>query len=238
MAVEPGELSPELQTAVEQLGALVRAFEELPFPAVREMAFDLLHAVDAVHRAGLGRLVASLRARGEADLLEQAAQDPAIRTLLLLYDLAPGEEPAPVGVVVHEPAATGAPGASFIPLSAVGRRSRSRRLPVFQHVAPVSEVPPGTVRAYDVVGVPVLIANVDGQLYAVRDACPGNVAPLHLGNFTPPIIICPCHNEAYDVRTGKRADARDGQGLAVVPIAVVEGAMRIAVDTRAEPVSG
>jgi nitrite reductase/ring-hydroxylating ferredoxin subunit len=127
---------------------------------------------------------------------------------------------------------------NFIPLTVVGQEPRPLRRPVFQPVAPVQDVPLGTMRAFDVNGVHILLANVDGELYAVRNTCPSSMAPLHLGNFTPPIIICPWHNEAYDVRSGKRVDVHGSQGLAVLPIAIVDGTIQLAVNTLPDDGAG
>lgn len=290
----------EFQQIGQQLDALVQAFEALPFPEVREMAFDMLQATDAMHREGLGRLISFLHANGQAQLVEHAAEDPIIRTLFLLYDLVPSEDltqveaaldmvrpyihghggeveildvadgvvhlrlsgacqgcsgsattlkrgveaalrqgfPGFKAMVVHEPELPPVRETNFIPLTAVGQEPRPLRRPVFQPVAPVEDVPPGTMRAFDIDGVHVLIANIAGELYAVRNNCPGSMAPLHLGGFTPPIIICPWHNEAFDVRTGKRADGQQGQALAVLPIAIVDGTIQLAINTVPDAVVG
>ncbi|MDP9311832.1 MAG: NifU family protein [Chloroflexota bacterium] len=293
MTADQGGAEAEFQVAAQQLDALVRAFETIPFPEVREMAFDLLQAVDTLHRAGLGRLAALLHAQGQAQLLERAAQDPLIHALFLLYDLVPSDEltavetaldlirpyihghggevevlevtagvvhlrlsgacegcsgaattlkrgveetlrqhvPGFTEMVVHEPERPPLPERNFIPLTVVGQEPPPLRRPVFHSVAPTADVPPGTLRAFDVDGAQVLVANVAGELYAVRNTCPLSMTPLHLGNFTPPIIICPCQNEAYDVRSGKRADAQAGPGLAVLPIAIVDATIQLAVNT-------
>ena len=86
----------EFQAVGQQLDALVQAFEALPFPEVREMAFDMLEAGDRVNREALWRLIAVFHAHGQGDLLDHAAQDPIIHTLLLLYDLVPSKERAEV----------------------------------------------------------------------------------------------------------------------------------------------
>jgi len=293
MAHEPHDSDAQFQAASQQLDALVRAFEEIPFPAVREMAFDLLGAVDTIHRTGLERLVTFLRASGHGVLLDRATEDPVIHTLLLLYDLIPSEEltvveaaldavrpylhshggdvqvmgvtdgvvhlrlsgacegctgsattlkrgvetalrdgyPAFKMMVVQEPEPPPQRPPNFIPLASVSVKPRNLRRPVFQLVASVDDVPPGTTQPYDVGGTPVLVANVSGEFYAVRDHCPKNVAPLHLGSFAAPIIICPCHNEAYDIRSGKRADTQDGQRLAVLPVAIANGMIQLAINT-------
>jgi Fe-S cluster biogenesis protein NfuA/nitrite reductase/ring-hydroxylating ferredoxin subunit len=81
----------EFQQKIIQLDNLIRQFEELPLPQIQEKVFEMLQMIDAFHREGLGRLVAFLREQDLADLIEQASADPAIHTLLVLYDLLPGD---------------------------------------------------------------------------------------------------------------------------------------------------
>jgi nitrite reductase (NADH) small subunit len=244
----------EFEASIQHLDVLIQEFDALPYPQVREKAFDLLQAIDTIHRESLGRLITFLRTHGQSNLVERAAADPAIHTLLLLYDLVPADErtqaerglregfPAFKGIAVHEAEAetvglTSAPGIDIIPLELVNQASRRQpRRPIFQAVAPLEDVPPGTMKAFDIVGGRVLIANVDGEVYAVRNTCPSSMAPLELGSFAPPIVVCPWHNDAYDIRTGKRADGGHAgagieQKLAVLPVAVVDGTIQVAVNT-------
>ena len=79
------------QEVARHLDELVQEFEGLPYPAVREKVFDLLQTVDALHRESLSRLVAFIQDEGQAELLDRAVEDPVVRTLLVLYDLAPGD---------------------------------------------------------------------------------------------------------------------------------------------------
>ena len=90
------------------------------------------------------------------------------------------------------------------------------------------------MHAFDVDGARVLVANVAGEFYAVRNNCPGSMAPLDLGSFSPPIVVCPWHNDAFDIRTGKRSDGVQGEGLAVLPIAIVGDSIQLAVNTAAD----
>jgi nitrite reductase/ring-hydroxylating ferredoxin subunit len=55
------------------------------------------------------------------------------------------------------------------------------------------------------------------------------MAPLGLGVFTPPIIVCPWHNEAFDVRTGKRVDGGRQPALEVFPVTVRNGTIAVAL---------
>jgi Fe-S cluster biogenesis protein NfuA/nitrite reductase/ring-hydroxylating ferredoxin subunit len=102
--------------------------------------------------------------------------------------------------------------------------------PVFVDVGEVKELGFGTLRGVVADGVPILVANVEGEIYAFRNACPIDGRPLDGGKLAGPVLICPWHNCAYDARSGKRADDEPGAGLAVVPIALEQGAVRVAVN--------
>lgn len=220
---DDGRLSEvEFQAVCRHLDDLVQRFEELPFPEVRDNVFELLQTVDTLHRSALERLVEVIRRHDGGGLLERAAADPMVGTLLALYELIP-EPPVP-------PAPTAS--VSFIPLDKIGRAPvRAVRKPVFAELARLDDLPPGTMRGVEANGIQVLVANVAGEVFAVRDACPGGVVPLSLGAFTPPIVVCAWHNEAFDVRTGKRADGVDGPRLDVLPVSVQDGIIRLAVST-------
>lgn len=218
----------EFRAVGRDLDRLVREFETLPFPAIREMVFDLLQTVDALHREGLSRLVGILLAHDQGGWVNRAAADPAVETLLLLYDLVPGVPSS----VADAPAESGVAGTtSFIPLDQI-KPARPVRWPVLKEVALLAELPPGTMTDVTVDGMQALLANVAGEVFAVRNACPGSVAPLSLGSFSPPIVTCPWHNEAFDVRTGKRADGVSGPGLEVLPVSVEDGKIKLAIGTR------
>ena len=103
------------------------------------------------------------------------------------------------------------------------------RRPVFAEVASLADLPPGSMRVADASGIAVLLANVDGDVYAVLDGCAVDGRTLAGGRLTGPVVVCPWHNCAYDMRSGKAAD--DGGGtLRVVPVAVDGDAIKVAVN--------
>ncbi len=104
--------------------------------------------------------------------------------------------------------------------------------PVFVEVGRLDALAPGTLKAVDVEGKSILVANIDGEPYAFKNVCPvDGRSPLDGGRLTNGVIVCPWHNCAYDGRSGKRADDEPGQSaLAVVPIAVRDGALQVAVN--------
>jgi Fe-S cluster biogenesis protein NfuA/nitrite reductase/ring-hydroxylating ferredoxin subunit len=108
------------------------------------------------------------------------------------------------------------------------------RRPVFEDVAAVSDVPDGTLHVAEVAGVSVLIAMVDGEPYAFKNACrldPDREIELDGARLAGKVIVCPWHNCAYDARSGRRVDnCPDDPPLAVIPVAVRDGVIKVAVN--------
>ena len=44
------------------------------------------------------------------------------------------------------------------------------------------------------------------------------------------VLVCPWHNCAFDIRTGARLDGEEGEGLKVIPVAMRNGNMQVAVN--------
>lgn len=76
----------------------IRRLLEHPSAEVRELADDVLAAVDGIHREGLTRMAALL---DHHDLLKLAAEDPPVAELLDLYDLVPMTEEMLVEVALE-----------------------------------------------------------------------------------------------------------------------------------------
>ena len=73
----------------------------------------------------------------------------------------------------------------------------------FVPVALVSELPPGQMKWVAVDRERVVLANVDGAFYALRDVCGHKNAPLSRGKLVGHLIECPLHFAQFDVRTGE-----------------------------------
>jgi 3-phenylpropionate/trans-cinnamate dioxygenase ferredoxin subunit len=86
-------------------------------------------------------------------------------------------------------------------------------------VGRISELPPGERKIVEVEGRSIGVFNVHGQLYALRNRCPHQAAPLCLGaikGMTLPgkpgeyiwaregeILRCPWHGWEFDITTGR-----------------------------------
>ena len=73
----------------------------------------------------------------------------------------------------------------------------------FVPVTTASELPPGEMKVVVIDRERVLVANVGGVFYAVRDTCGHAGAPLSTGTLLGYVVECPLHFACFDVRTGK-----------------------------------
>jgi len=86
-------------------------------------------------------------------------------------------------------------------------------------VAAVEALPPGSRKLVDVDGRPIVIFNVKGEYFALRNRCPHQGGNLYEGKLTGlitspepgryeysrqgEILRCPWHGWEFDIRTGK-----------------------------------
>ena len=137
-------------------------------------------------------------------------------------------------IVAHAPETPAAAPPSLLQIQMVRPGSAavaSLPRPVFVTVGALGDLPPGALRSVRADGADILLANVDGEVYALRDGCAVDGRSLEGGRLTGAIVVCPWHNCAYDARSGRRADDEPGAaGLAVVPITVQDRELRVAVN--------
>ena len=83
------------------------------------------------------------------------------------------------------------------------RAARTRAEPRWARVAAVSEVPAGGLRAVSTDRGPVVLANVDGDIYALEDRCSHQDYPLSAGELEDGELECTFHGARFDVCTGR-----------------------------------
>ena len=65
------------------------------------------------------------------------------------------------------------------------------------------DIASGEMRVFDVAGIKVNIASVDGQLHAFDDTCTHRACSLATGKLDGTTVTCPCHGSQFDVTTGE-----------------------------------
>jgi 3-phenylpropionate/trans-cinnamate dioxygenase ferredoxin component len=276
-------MKPDL---LEEVQRLIGTLESHPDPAVREAVTALLQGVDAVHRTALTHLVNAIRGMAGDAFVNRLAGDPAIRLLLMSYELLAvdrrvlaeealdavrghlhdhGIDVELVDVVggavyvrlhglrdsgpdleavrhdVEEALRTGLLGFQELVLGDRGTPGpallqvglRRAQQPVYRRACGMADVAPGRMTAVEVEGLPILIANVEGEIHAVTNRCGDTPLPLQFGTLEGAELRCSWHGCRYDVRTGKRLD-EGSEHLAVLPVAIEDDEIRVAVGV--EPV--
>jgi nitrite reductase/ring-hydroxylating ferredoxin subunit len=76
----------------------------------------------------------------------------------------------------------------------------------FVAVAQVGELAPGEMKFVAIERERIVLANVEGSFFALRDVCGHRNAPLSRGRLDGCIVECPLHFAQFDIRTGKFVD--------------------------------
>lgn len=73
----------------------------------------------------------------------------------------------------------------------------------FISVLKLKNLPAGKKKRVTINGEEIMVANVDGKIYAVSDRCGHMGVSLSVGQMTGGEIECPLHGSIFDVETGK-----------------------------------
>ena len=73
----------------------------------------------------------------------------------------------------------------------------------FTKVCKTEEVPSGTMKGFKCGEHDVLIAQLNGEFFAVEGICPHMSGYLAKGKLEGTEVVCPVHGARYDVKTGK-----------------------------------
>ena len=76
----------------------------------------------------------------------------------------------------------------------------------FVAVAKIGDVPLGGMTVVAIDRERIMLANVDGQFFAMRDMCGHRNAPLSRGRLDGHVVECPLHFAQFDVRSGRLID--------------------------------
>ena len=72
----------------------------------------------------------------------------------------------------------------------------------FEAVSPADGIEEGGMRAFEVRGTKIAVANVGGAFYAFGDTCTHMACSLAGGDLEETTVICPCHGSEFDVTSG------------------------------------
>jgi len=73
----------------------------------------------------------------------------------------------------------------------------------FVRVANTNEIAPGEARLVTANGKEIALFNIDGEFFALDNACTHDDGPLAEGEISGPEVVCPFHGARFDIRTGE-----------------------------------
>jgi nitrite reductase/ring-hydroxylating ferredoxin subunit len=86
-------------------------------------------------------------------------------------------------------------------------------------VSRVANVQPGELAAFDIDGIRVAVANVEGRLFAIDELCTHEHCSLvEEGTLEGPVVTCGCQGAQFDVRTGEVLAAPAVEPLRAYPV--------------------
>jgi 3-phenylpropionate/trans-cinnamate dioxygenase ferredoxin subunit len=96
-------------------------------------------------------------------------------------------------------------------------------------VAPVDELPPGSVKIVRAGSIAVGVYNLDGEFYAIEDRCSHDDGPLAEGDFDAEdaVVVCPRHGSRFDIRTGRPLTLPAYQPVDTFAVVVDDGWVKV-----------
>ena len=186
----------EWDALLTHVNALVQQMEELPDGEVKTAVFQALDGIDAIHREALRRLVRLFK----EGVLEKVVSDPAIHTLMELYDLLPEEteEPPPEKPQKKFPTIA-IKAVHYVPPA---KQRYPHWVPVLQRA---DELASGVAKEFVVDAGAVLLCRREDQFFAVESICAQDASSLSGAILSGYMLSCPNHSGCYyDVRQGTR----------------------------------
>jgi 3-phenylpropionate/trans-cinnamate dioxygenase ferredoxin subunit len=98
-------------------------------------------------------------------------------------------------------------------------------------VAPVDELPPGSVKIVRAGQVAVGVFNLDGEYCAIEDRCSHDDGPLAEGEFDPEerVVICPRHGSKFDICSGRPLGLPAYEPVETFPVVVEGGWVKVEI---------
>ena len=97
----------------------------------------------------------------------------------------------------------------------------------FVTVGSSGDVPVGEIRAFEVEGNPVAVANVEGRFYAFDDLCTHRQCSLAEGDLDGTTLECICHGSQFDVTTGEVLNGPATEPVRSYEVQVEDGSIQV-----------
>jgi len=90
-------------------------------------------------------------------------------------------------------------------------------------VASVADCPEGELKGVMAGGAPVVLANVDGTIYALEDRCSHQEVPLSNGYLEGEEVVCTFHGARFEACTGQNKRLPAVRPVRSFPVEVRDG---------------
>lgn len=92
----------------------------------------------------------------------------------------------------------------------------------WENVYSLDELPDG-----EMVGVPreegaVVVCRMGDEVFVLEDRCPHANGPLSMGNFSPPLLVCPWHAWEFECQSGQCVHS-DSAAVHRYPVEIRDG---------------
>ena len=101
--------------------------------------------------------------------------------------------------------------------------------PVFLDAATLGDMPPGTAKAIDLSGSPILLCNSAERIFAVENRCSHAEMPLDCGRVKYGWISCPAHGSRFDLETGEALTLPATDPILTFAVRVIGDRIEVAV---------
>lgn len=100
----------------------------------------------------------------------------------------------------------------------------------FVEVVGLDQIPPGQGTTIAIANKTIALFNIDGQIYAIDDACPHAGSSLGWGKIEGSIVTCRAHGLKFNLTKGCMANNRE-VALTSYPVQVMDGKVMIEIGT-------
>lgn len=97
-------------------------------------------------------------------------------------------------------------------------------------VAEIDDCPPGKLLGVEADGERIVLANVDGDIYALEDQCSHQEYPLSDGELSDGELECIYHGACFDVTNGRATQLPAVKGVRTFEVDVRESDVYVEVD--------
>ena len=102
-------------------------------------------------------------------------------------------------------------------------------MPDWVRVASAEDCPPGTLLGVGAGNVRIVLANVEGEIYALLDQCSHQDFPLSDGELDGYRLECIYHGAAFDVSTGRAIQLPAIRPVRTFPVELRDGGIYVEV---------